>query len=195
MTTLLLHVVGAFTCLVILNRLFNSDIPLEHLMLLSLAATLPDIIDKTLTGTRYPFHSLLVSGMFLLLLNLIVRFYMNSHPDFSSKYPMISRYLLLGSIAFLTHPILDLEGIVPLFYPIDLRGYQLNFQIIIIQTIPPRISDLSCGFLIYPFNYDLTYDHEGTLLNTLDILLIFLLGLTIVFKFLHRIKKHMILTE
>jgi len=187
MTTLFLHVLGAFTCLVILNRLFNSDIPLEHLLLLSLTATLPDIIDKTLTGTRFPFHSLLVSGMLLLLLNLIVKYYINSRPTLSSKSPKILNYLLLASFAFMTHPILDLEGLVPLFYPIDLRGYQLDFQISIIQSIPPRISNFSLGVIVKPFDYSLTYDHEGDLFVLFDVLLAFLLSLTIIFKGLFKI--------
>lgn len=192
MTTLLLHVLGAFTCLVILNRLFNSDIPLEHLLLLSLAATLPDIIDKTLTGTRFPFHSLIVSGVLLLLLNLFVKYYINSRPTLSSKSPMILNYLLLASFAFMTHPILDLEGLVPLFYPIDLRGYQLDFQISIIQSIPPQISDLSLGLNVEPFDYSPTYDHEGDLVILIDVLLAFLLSLTVIFKGLIKIKNHTI---
>ena len=195
MTTLLLHVLGAFLCLVFLNRLFRSEIPLEYILLLSLAAILPDLIDKTLTGTRYPFHSLLISGLFLLLLNLLARFYMSTQPILSSKYPNFLNYILLASIAFLTHPILDLEGLVPLFYPLDVRGYQLNFDIEIIQSIPPSISDFTLGFLIEPFDYDRTYDHEAALISTLDVLLGFLLGLTVVFKGLQRIKNHIVKSD
>lgn len=188
MTTLLLHVLGAFLCLVFLNRLHDSEIPLEHILLLSLAATLPDVIDKTLTGTRYPFHSLLVSGLFLLFLNLFTRYYMNSKPEFKSKYPNLVNYLLLASIAFLTHPILDLEGFVPLLYPLDERGYQLNFDIVIIQSLPPQISDFSLGFLIESFDYNVTYDREGPLISTFDVLIGFLIGLPIVVKGLQKLK-------
>ncbi len=188
MTTLLLHVMGAFLCLFFLNRLHDSEIPLEHILLLSLAATLPDVIDKTLTGTRYPFHSLLVSGLFLLFLNLFTRYYMNSKPDFQLKYPNFVNYLLLASIAFLTHSILDLEGFVPLLYPLDQRGYQLNFDIVIIQSLPPQISDFSIGFLIESFDYDVTYDREGPLISTFDVLLGFLIGFPIVVKGLQKLK-------
>ncbi|MFX0125424.1 MAG: hypothetical protein ACFFAE_17520 [Candidatus Hodarchaeota archaeon] len=190
MTTLLLHALGAFFCLVLLNRLFNSEIPLEHILLLSLAAVVPDVIDKTLTGTRYPFHSLLISGLLLLSINLFVRYYMSSQLVISSKFPNISNYMLFASLAFLTHPILDLEGFVPLFFPLDLRGYQLDFSITIIQSIPPKITNFSFGFLIEPFPYDLTYDHEGSLISTLDVLLGFLLGITAVFKGLQRMRDH-----
>lgn len=195
MPTLLLHVIAAFAVLVISDRLFNLEIPLEHLVILSLTAALPDVIDKTLTGTRYPFHSLLVSGVLLLLLNSGARYYINSQPALSSKYPMILKYLLLASISFLTHPILDLEGLVPLFYPLDLRGYQLDFQISIIQSIPPRISDLSLGFVIEPFDYDITYDHEGSLIATFDALLAIILLSTVIVKSLQRIKNRITLTQ
>ncbi|MFX1508302.1 MAG: hypothetical protein ACFFDC_19650, partial [Promethearchaeota archaeon] len=84
-----------------LNRLNDLEIPVDQIFLLSLAAILPDVIDKTLTGTRYPFHSLLVSGLFLTILNLIIRYYSSSHTDFETKYPKLSSYLLLASIAFL----------------------------------------------------------------------------------------------
>jgi hypothetical protein len=189
MTTLLLHTMGAFLCLVFLNRLlFDLKIPLEHIFFLSLAAILPDVIDKTLTGTRYPFHSLLVAGLFLIILNLIVRNYSSSHTDFQTKYPNFLNYLLLASIAFLTHPILDLEGFVPLFYPLDLRGYQLNFDIVIIQSIPPQISDFSLGFIIESFDYTRTYENEGALISTFDVLLAFLIGVPIIVKGLQKIR-------
>ena len=188
MTTLLLHIMGALLCLAFINRLNDFEMPLDHIFLLSLAAILPDVIDKTLTGTRYPFHSLLVSGLLLTFLNLVVRYYSSSHPDFKIKYPKLSNYLLLGSIAFLTHPILDLEGLVPLFYPLDIRGYQLNFKIVIIQSIPPQISDLSLGFIIESFDYDITYEGEGALISTFDALLAFLIGVPIILKALQKIK-------
>jgi hypothetical protein len=187
MTTLLLHVIGAFLCLTFINRFSDFEIPVDHILLLSFAAILTDVIDKTLTGTRYPFHSLLVSGLFLLFLNLVMRYYFNSRPSLKIKYPKLVKYLLLASIAFLTHPILDLEGLVPLFYPLDLRGYQLTFDIVIIQSIPPQISDFSLGFLIESFNYDVTYDREGALISTFDVLLTFLIGVPIIFKGLQKI--------
>lgn len=192
MTTLFLHIMGAFLCLAFLTRLNDFEMPIDHIFLLSLAAILPDVIDKALTGTRYPFHSLLISGLFLILLNLSVRYYSSSHTDFNTKYPNLSKYLLLASVAFLTHPILDLEGLVPLFYPLDLRGYQLNFNIEILQSIPPRISDFELGFLIESFDYELTHDYEGALISTLDVLLGFLLGLTVVFKGLQKMRIHLI---
>ena len=188
MTTLLLHIMGAFLCLAFLNRFNDFEMPVDHIFFLSLAAILPDVIDKTLTGTRYPFHSLLVSGLFLIFLNLIVRYYSSSYTELNTKYPNLSSYLLLASIAFLTHPILDLEGLVPLFYPLDLRGYQLNFDIVIIQSIPPQISDFSLGFIIESFDYDITYEGEGALISTFDALLAFLIGVPIIFKGLQKIK-------
>ncbi|MFW9905894.1 MAG: metal-dependent hydrolase [Candidatus Thorarchaeota archaeon] len=187
MTTLFLHIIGAFVCLAFLNRLYDFEMPVDQIFLLSLAAILPDVIDKTLTGTRYPFHSLLVSGFFLIALNLIVRYYSSSHTDFRTKYPKLSNYFLLASIAFLTHPILDLEGFVPLFYPLDLRGYQLDFNIVLIQSVPPKISDFSLGFIIESFDYAITYENEGTLISTFDALLVFLMGVPIILKGLQKI--------
>ncbi|UCG04487.1 MAG: hypothetical protein JSW11_10990 [Candidatus Heimdallarchaeota archaeon] len=175
--------------LLVLNRFQDFKLPLEYIILLSLTAVLPDLIDKALTGTRFPFHSLLVSGLFLLFLNLVAWYYINSNPDIKSRYPNILSYLLFASIAFLTHPILDLEGQVPLFYPLDTRGYQLNFDIVIVQSIPPQISNFSLGFLIEKFDYDLTYDQEGALISTIDVLLAFLIGLPFVVKGLQKSYK------
>ncbi|MHA2246769.1 MAG: hypothetical protein ACXADY_17630 [Candidatus Hodarchaeales archaeon] len=189
MTTPLLHVIAAFVVLVILDRLLNCKIPLEHLILLSLGAILPDLLDKTLTGSRYPFHSLIISGVILILLNIAVRYYINSRFSFSSKYPMITNYLFLVSIAFVSHLIMDLEGLVPLFYPLDMRGYQLDFSIIIKQALPPIITDFSFGFVREPFNYDITYDHEAALITTLDVLFAILLLLTIILKSMQRVKN------
>ncbi|UCE12367.1 MAG: hypothetical protein JSV04_09205 [Candidatus Heimdallarchaeota archaeon] len=188
MTTLLMHCIGAFICLILLNRIVNIEIPVEHLMLLSMAALLPDIFDKTLTGTRYPFHSLLISIILLLLFNLAIRYYITNMPSFSSKYPNFTTYLLLGSISFITHPIMDLEGLVPLFYPLNLGAYRFDFQISIIQSVPPQITDFAFEFIREPFDYDVFYDHEGALIATQDILLTFLILSMIVVKGLVQIK-------
>lgn len=189
MTTLLMHCIGAFISLILLNRIINMEVAVEHLMLLSLAALLPDIFDKTLTGTRYPFHSLLISVSILLLLNLAIRYYINTKPFFSSKYPKFTTYLLLASISFLTHPIMDLEGLVPLLYPLDLYGYRFDFQISIIQSVPPKITDFTFGFIREPFNYDITYDHESMLITTQDFLLTFLILFTVVVKVLIQVRS------
>ena len=130
---------------------------------------------------------MLVSGLFLTVLNLSVRYYSSSNADLNEKYPNLSTYLFLGSIAFLTHPILDLEGFVPLLYPLDLHGYQLNFNIVVIQSIPPQISDFSLGFITESFDYEITYEGEGALISTFDALLAFLIGLPIIFKGLQKI--------
>lgn len=191
MTTPLLHVIAAFVVLVILDRLLNCKIPLEHLILLSLGAILPDLFDKTLTGSRYPFHSLIVSGVILILLNIAVRYYINSRPSFSSKYSMITKYLFLASIAFVSHPIMDLEGLVPLFYPLDMRGYQLDFSITIKQALPPIITNFTFGFINEPFDYAMTYDHEGALITTLDVLFAILLLMATIFKSLQSVKNRM----
>lgn len=192
MTTLLLHLIAAFVVLVILDRLlFDSKIPLEHLLLLSLAALLPDIFDKALTGSRYPFHSLLVSSTILILINISVMYYKTSGQSILSKYSMLNEYLFLVSIAFVSHPIMDLEGLVPLFYPIDTRGYQLDFQILIKQAFPPIFTDFTLGFVIEPFDYAMTYDHEGALFTTIDVLFTLLLLLVLIFKSLQNVKNRL----
>ena len=78
---------------------------------------------------------------------------------------------------------------MPIFYPLDLRGYQLDFQISIIQSIPPRISDFSFGFIIQPFDFDVSYDHEGSLIATLDVLLTIIILSIVVVKSLQGIKN------
>jgi len=89
MTTLFLHILGAFLPLLVLNRLFDLKIPLEHLAILSLAGIFPDTLDKTLTGTRYPFHSLLVSGLVLVLLNIIVNISFKRNKEKWIKYKWV----------------------------------------------------------------------------------------------------------
>jgi hypothetical protein len=191
MTSLLLHVIGAFVSLVILDRLLKFSIPLEHLMLLSLATILPDLLDKSLTGSRYPFHSLLILGLILLSLNVIARYSVNIRPNFASKHPLFVRYLFLASIAIIIHPILDLEGFLPLFYPLDPRGYRLDFHISIIQKIPPVITDFNFGFIVEPFDYNITYDHESDLITTLDVLFGVIVSFTIIIKSLEKFSKHL----
>lgn len=182
MTSLLLHIIGALVGFILLNRLFKFEIPLEILILLSLAAILPDIIDKTLTGTRYPFHSLLISGSLLLTINLSLKYFFHTHPENTLNNTEIANYLFLASLAFLSHMILDLEGFVPLFYPLDLNGYMLEFDINIIQSIPPIISDIRIGFIKEPFNFKLTYDLEASVLTTLDVLLVVIIMFPFIIK-------------
>ena len=66
MTSPVIHILGAFFALILVARLFAKNIPIEHLAVLSVSTLLPDVFDKSLTGGRYPFHSLLVSGIFLI---------------------------------------------------------------------------------------------------------------------------------
>jgi len=134
MTTPLLHITGAFICLVFFDRFSKRTTPPEKLFVISLAAILPDILDKTLTGTRYPFHSILVSGFILLVLSLFV-FFASSRGTLS--FTKAQEYTILASIAFLSHIFLDLEGLVPLFFPLDLRGYRVEFRLEIIQSFLP----------------------------------------------------------
>ena len=195
MTTLFLHVIGAFGSLVILDRFFKFSIPIEHLMLLSLTTIIPDLLDKALTGSRFPFHSLLISGLVLLLLNVFARYYVNKRPIIVSKHPLFTKYLFLASIAVIVHPILDLEGLVPLFYPIDLRGYRVDFYISIIQKIPPVITDFNFGFIIEPFDYNMTYDHEGEIITTLDVLFGVILSIGVIIKSLDVISKHLVVRK
>ncbi|MFX0185900.1 MAG: hypothetical protein ACFE95_22680 [Candidatus Hodarchaeota archaeon] len=192
MTTLLLHVLGAFVGLILLNRLFKFDISLEILILLSLTAILPDLIDKTLTGTRYPFHSFVVTGSVLLSLNIILMYYLNTHPENTLNNTKITNYLCLASLAILSHIILDLEGFVPIFYPLDLNGYKLEFYISTIQSFPPIISDFGIGFVVEPFDYELTYESEASLLTTLDVLLIVVITFPFIINSLGSFPKRLV---
>ncbi|MFX0015313.1 MAG: hypothetical protein ACFFB2_09435 [Promethearchaeota archaeon] len=182
MTTPLLHIIAAFVVLVIVNNFFGFKIPLEHLIILSFSALLPDILDKALTGSRFPFHSLLISVVILIIINVSIKYNLNLHTSLAAKYPMISSYLLLISLSFVSHPIMDLEGFVPLFYPIDLNGYKFDFQIVIKQSLLPTITDFHFGIMREPFDFTLTYDHEGSLLTTMDVLFVLLLSLSLIFK-------------
>jgi hypothetical protein len=158
-----------------------------HLALISMATILPDLMDKTLTGSRYPFHSLIVLGIVLLSLNIVVRLYFSSNKSYASKYSFIPQYLSLVTFVILIHPIFDLEGLVPLFYPIDLRGYQLDFQITILQSIPPIISHFNIGFVIKSYNY-FPYGNEGDLINTFDVLFVATIFFVLVIKGLENVK-------
>lgn len=192
MTTLLLHILGAFVGLILLNRLFKLEISLEVLILLSLTAILPDLIDKTLTGTRYPFHSFVVTGGVLLGLNIILKYYLNTHPKNALNNTKITSYLFLASLAILSHIILDLEGFVPLFYPIDLNGYKLEFNINIIQSFPPSISEFGFGFIVEPFDYELTYESEASFLTTLDVLFIVIITFPLMIKSVGSLPKRLV---
>ncbi len=182
MTSPVIHIFGAFIALIIVARLFSKNIPIEHLAVLSVSTLLPDVIDKSLTGGRYPFHSLLVSGIFLFALNIIIRQIWYKNPKLSSNLELVPSYFLFASIAFIIHPIMDLEGFLPLFYPLDMRGYSLNVNISVQQVIPPKITHFVFNLISSPFDYSMTYDHEGDLINTLDVLFIIILTSIIIIK-------------
>ena len=192
MTSPVIHFLGAFLALIIVARLFAKNIPIEHLALLSVSTLLPDLIDKSLTGGRYPFHSLLVSGILLITLNIIIRQIWYKKPNLPSNLELVPLYCLFASIAFLIHPILDLEGFVPLFYPLDMRGYSLNINISIQQAIPPKITNFVFSLISQPYNYSMTYDHEGDLINTLDVLFITIFISVVIIKALFLIKEKII---
>lgn len=182
MTSPVIHILGAFFALIIVARLFAKNIPIEHLAVLSVSTLLPDVIDKSLTGGRYPFHSLLVSGIILITLNIIIRQIWHKNPDLAQNLELVPLYFLLASIAFFIHPIMDLEGYVPLFYPLDMRGYSLKINISIQQAIPPKITNFVFDFITQPFDYSMTYDHEGDLINTLDVLFIIIFTSVVIIK-------------
>jgi len=171
MTTPVIHVFSAFLAIIFIARILNHEIQIEHLFLLSLAAILPDLIDKFLTGGRFPLHSLLVSGMLLLIINISLRYYTRTHPFLVEKFPLINSYILLMSVAILTHPLMDLEGLVPLFYPLDMVGYKLEFIFSIRQAFPPIITNFNFELITEPYNFSAN-GHEGDLFLTLDFLFI-----------------------
>lgn len=171
MTTPVIHVLGAFLVIIFIARILKHEIAIEHLFLLSLGALLPDIIDKLITGGRYPLHSLLVSGILLLIVNTSLRYYTQTHPFLVEKFPLINSYILLMSVAILTHPLMDLEGIVPLFYPLDMMGYKLEFKFSIRQVLPPIITNFRFELITETYDFS-DYGHEGDLFSTLDVLFI-----------------------
>jgi hypothetical protein len=77
---------------------------------------------------------------------------------------------------------MDLEGFVPLFYPLDMRSYSLDINISIQQAIPPKITNFVFEFVSRPYDYSMTYDHEGDLINTLDVLFIIILTSVVIIK-------------
>lgn len=171
MTTPVIHVLGAFLVIIFIARILKHEIAIEHLFLLSLGALLPDLIDKLITGGRYPLHSILVSGILLLIVNTSLRYYTKTHPILVEKYPLINSYILLMSVAILTHPLMDLEGLVPLLYPLDMMGYKLEFIFSIRQALPPIITNFRFELITEPYNFSAS-GHEGDLFSTLDILFI-----------------------
>ncbi|MFW9853498.1 MAG: hypothetical protein ACFFFG_00460 [Candidatus Thorarchaeota archaeon] len=176
MTSLFLHFLSAIIVLSLITSLYNLEIPLIDRILLACCTMLPDAIDKTLTGTRYPFHSLLLSSVFLLLLNSLMLYLIRSNPKLSIDVKeRITCYMLMGSIAFLIHPIMDLESGVPLLYPLDLRGFEVAFNMEIIQRFPPQLSHFQLELITSPFNFAQTYDRQASALSTLDALFIFLI--------------------
>jgi hypothetical protein len=182
MTSPVIHILGAFFALIIVARLFAKNIPIEHLAMLSFSTLLPDIIDKSLTGGRFPFHSLLVSGIILIALNFLIRQFWHKNPKLPPNLKLVPPYFLLASIAFLIHPIMDLEGFVPLFYPLDMRGYSFDINIGIQQALPPKITNFVFEFVSSPYDYSMTYDHEGDLINTLDVLFIIIFISVVIIK-------------
>jgi len=183
MTTPVIHVLSAFLAIIFIARILKHEIPIEHLFLLSLAAILPDLIDKFLTGGRYPLHSLLVSGMLLLIINISLRYYTHTHPFLVEKFPLINSYILLMSVAILIHPLMDLEGLVPLFYPLDMMGYKLEFQFSILQALPPIITNFRFEIITEQYNFS-AYSHEGDLFSTLDFLFIIMFVISGLITFL-----------
>jgi hypothetical protein len=172
MSTPVIHILGAFLAVLFATRIIKKEIEIEYFLLISFSAILPDLIDKFLTGSRYPFHSLLVSGIVLLFVNIAVNYYLYNNPSLVEKFPSFNIYLILISIAILTHPIMDLESSVPLFYPLDMRGYSLDLKISIQQSLPPIFTNFRFGVILEPFDYTMSYDREGNLLATLDVLFI-----------------------
>ncbi|MFW9778555.1 MAG: hypothetical protein ACFFE8_06840 [Candidatus Heimdallarchaeota archaeon] len=183
MTSLFLHFLSAIIVLSLISALYSLEIPLSDRTLLASCTILPDAIDKTLTGTRYPFHSLLISSVVLILLNSVVLYLIRSNPKLPVEMKAkITLYMLMGSIAFLIHPIMDLESGVPLLYPLDLRGFALAFNMEIIQRFPPQLSKFQLEFITSPFNFSQTYDRQASALSTLDALFIFLILTVILSK-------------
>ncbi len=129
MTTPIIHILGALIAVLLAARSLKKDIQIEFLLLLSFSAILPDIVDKFVTGSRFPFHSLLISGLILFLSNIAVYYYIFNNPSLVEKVPLLNTYMILISIAILTHPIMDLETSVPLFYPLDMRGYKVDLLV------------------------------------------------------------------
>ncbi|MFX0086086.1 MAG: metal-dependent hydrolase [Candidatus Hodarchaeota archaeon] len=172
MSTPIIHILGAFIAVLFAARLLKKEMQIEYLLLLSFSAILPDLIDKSLTGSRFPFHSLLISGLILFLSNITVYYYMLKNPSLAKRVPLLNTFMILISIAIMTHPIMDLETSVPLFYPIDIRGYRLYFQVSVQQSLPPIFTNFKFGLVLEPFDYTMSYDREGNLLATLDVLFI-----------------------
>ena len=161
-----MHVISAFLVLVVVQ--WKRQNPVSPYMVgCSLWALLPDVFDKLITGNRYPLHSFVVMIPLLLILNLLIR-------HFTAANHQLRDVVLLGSIAMLTHPIMDLEGPIPLFFPLLLDGYQLDFELVIIQSFPPVISTFTFQIIREPFDFIGTAYHEGVLVSNLDILFLIL---------------------
>lgn len=169
MTTPIMHLGVAVFTTILVRRLLMIPMSDRSLILASFGAFIPDIVDKLITGSRYPLHSLVLMIPLIIGINLFIQ----------KKYPDQNRYryfVLLTSISMLTHPFMDLEQPIPLFYPLILEGFSLNFSLIIQQGFPPVITEFVFQLIPSPFNYDLYTPHEGMLFSGLD-----LLGLTILF--------------
>jgi hypothetical protein len=137
----------------------------------------------------------LVSGIILIALNFLIRQFWYKNPDLPPKLKLIPSYFLLASIAFVIHPIMDLEGFVPLFYPLDMRGYSLDINISIQQAIPPKITNFVFSLISLPYDYSMTYDHEGDLINTLDVLFIIILTSVVIMKALFLIVERIFTSD
>lgn len=179
MTTPIYHLLTAFALLVVIKHLKKLEITFGTLILLSFASLLPDVFDKIITGTRYPFHSLIISIIMLSIFYLLGRYFIEKffYNHLSVQY--FSLLMILFSVAYLSHPIMDLEGAIPLFYPIDSFGYHIEFQLNIKQSITPIISNFTFMIIREPYDYSITYDREGSLVSTLDLLFISLLGFSL----------------
>ena len=175
-----MHLITAFIVVFAIRWLSGYSVPDRILVYSSFWTLIPDIVDKLWTGTRFPLHSYVILVPIVITVNILAYRY-SSHS--STTYSMI----LFGSISLLLHPLMDLEGLIPLFFPIILDGYQLDFVLTIVQGFPPQISEFSFDLITGPFDYTGTYNHEGTLLSTNDFFLLILISGVIVYSFFYKL--------
>ena len=191
MTTPINHFLTAFVLLVVFKQLRNLDISFERLILISFASLLPDVFDKIITGSRYPFHSILVSLTFLILFYFLGRHLIQKFEIRRISLEHFTLLFVLISVAYLSHPIMDLEGTTPILYPLDPMGYRIEFQMNIMQSMIPIISEFTFLILREPYDYTITYTKEGTLISTLDLLLVGLLSIILLGIGIERVIRKM----
>jgi hypothetical protein len=75
---------------------------------------------------------------------------------------------------------MDLGGPIPLFYPLVLDGFQLTFELVVLQSFPPIITDFTFQIIQEPFDYSGSLYHEGVLISNLDLLILILIVFTLI---------------